>query len=54
MALAKTVSTVYGFQAINAYHRVEAVKIENKTEMTFHVRIYTTIDKPFFEENILS
>jgi hypothetical protein len=53
MALAKTVSTVHGFQAVNAYHRVEAVRLESKTEMSFHIRSYTAIDKPFFVESVL-
>jgi len=54
MALAKTVSTVYGFQAINAYHRVEGLSLESKTAMSFHVRSYAEKDKPFFEESVLS
>lgn len=54
MALAKTVLTIYGFKAVNAYHRVEGVKLENKTAMSFHIRSYTATDKPFFEENVLS
>lgn len=54
MALEKTVSTVHGLQAINAYHRVESVKIENKTAISFHIRSYTKTDKPFFQESVLS
>jgi hypothetical protein len=54
MALAKTVSTVHGFQAVNAYHRVEAVTLQNKETIAFHVRSYLAIDKPFFEESVLS
>ena len=54
MALAKTVSTVYGFQAINAYHRVEGLSLESKTTMSFHVRSYAEKDKPFFSETVLS
>ena len=54
MALAKTVTTVHGFEAVNAYHRVEAVRLESKTAMSFHVRSYTSVDKPFFEESVLS
>jgi hypothetical protein len=54
MALAKTISTVHGFQAINAYHRVEVVRLESKTAMSFHIRSYTATDKPFFEESVLS
>jgi hypothetical protein len=54
MALAKTVETVHGFQAVNAYHRVEAVKLESKTAMSFNIRSYTAMDKPFFVESVLS
>jgi hypothetical protein len=54
MALAKTVETVNGFQAVNAYHRVEGLRLENKTAMSFHVRSYTVPDKPFFTESVLS
>lgn len=54
MALAKTLETVHGFQAVNAYHRVEAVRLESKTAMSFHVRSYTATDKPFFVESVLS
>jgi hypothetical protein len=54
MALAKTVTTVHGFEAVNAYHRVEAVRLESKTAISFHIRSYTAVDKPFFEESVLS
>jgi hypothetical protein len=54
MALLKTVSTVHGLQAVNAYHRVEAVRLESKTAISFHIRSYTATDKPFFEESVLS
>jgi hypothetical protein len=54
MALAKTTSTVHGLQAVNAYHRVEVVKIESKTVMSFHIRSYVATDKPFFMESVLS
>jgi hypothetical protein len=39
MALAKTVLSVHGFQAVNAYHRVEGVQVE-KDRMAFQVRSY--------------
>jgi hypothetical protein len=53
MALLKTVSTVHGFQAVNAYHRVESVSLMNKEKISFHVRSYTSTDKPFFEEKVI-
>jgi hypothetical protein len=54
MALAKTVLTVHGLQAVNAYHRIEAVTLQNKETITFHVRSYIATDKPFFMESVLS
>jgi len=40
MALEKTVDTLTGFTAENAYHRVEGVAFNGKTEMSFRVRVY--------------
>lgn len=54
MALSKTVSSAYGFEAIDAYHRVEAISIVGKNTLNFHVRSYVAIDKPFFVEQVLS
>ena len=54
MALSKTIETVHGFQALNAYHRVEAVSLISKEQISFHVRSYTTLDKPFFDEQIIT
>jgi hypothetical protein len=39
MALAKTVPTPHGFNAVGAYHRVEGVQV-GKSTMTFQVRAY--------------
>jgi hypothetical protein len=54
MALSKTVLSAYGFQATNAYHRVEAVSLVGKNTINFHVRSYVAVDKPFFAEQVLS
>lgn len=54
MALAKTVQTIHGFQALNAYHRVEAVSLISKDQIGFHVRSYTSQDKPFFAEQVMT
>ena len=54
MALAKTVLTIHGFSAVNAYHRVEAVSLIGKDKINFHVRSYVSQDKPFFAEQVLS
>ena len=39
MALQKTVTTPHGFEATEAYHRVEGVFL-SKTETNFRVRVY--------------
>jgi hypothetical protein len=54
MALSKTIETVHGFQALNAYHRVEAVSLIGKEQIRFHVRSYMAVDKPFFAEQIVN
>ena len=54
MALSKTIETIHGFQALNAYHRVEAVSLINKEQISFHVRSYTATNKPFFVEQVMT
>jgi hypothetical protein len=50
MALKKTVTTAHGFEAKDAYHRVEAVSILNKTQLRFKLRSYIDPEKEFFGE----
>lgn len=50
MALKKTVITAHGFEAKDAYHRVEAVSILNKTQLRFKLRSYIDPEKEFFGE----
>lgn len=40
MALKKTVTTPQGFEAADAYLRVEALALDDKTRMSFRVRAY--------------
>jgi hypothetical protein len=54
MALSKTVSTVHGLEAINAYHRVEGISLEGKESIKFHVRSYKQTDLPYFNEQVVS
>lgn len=54
MALKKTTTTDHGFEAVDAYHRVEAIRFEGKNTITFHVRIYKEVGKPFFAEQLFS
>ena len=53
MALQKTVITPQGFEAKNAYHRIEALRINGKTQMQFNVYGHINADTiPFFEEGL--
>lgn len=54
MALEKTTVTVFGLEAINAYHRAENVLIVGKDKIQFHVRSYAAQDKPFFAEEVIT
>jgi hypothetical protein len=45
MALSKTVTTPQGFQAVSAYHRVESVALQSKTELVFLVSSYKDADQ---------
>lgn len=45
MALSKTVNTPQGFEAINAYHRVESVSVQGKSELVFLLASYKDKDQ---------
>lgn len=52
MALEKTVTTQHGFEAVNAYHRIEGVRVNGKTSMSFHIRSYKdNSDIPAFSDS---
>jgi len=53
MALKKTVTTVHGFEAVDAYHRVENVVLNSKDKITFHVRSYKESSFPAFNDQSL-
>lgn len=54
MALKKTVFTPHGFEATDAYHRVEGVRVE-KTHIKFQLRSYKESGSPhFFDEEFTS
>jgi len=40
MALKKTATTEQGFIAVDAYHRVEGIRLNGKSSMTFQIRSY--------------
>lgn len=40
MAMKKTVTTAQGFEANDAYHRVENVVLTSKDKMSFRIRSY--------------
>jgi hypothetical protein len=53
MALEKTTVTVFGLEAINAYHRAKNLLLVGKDKIQFHVRSYAEKDKPFFGEEVI-
>jgi hypothetical protein len=52
MALKKTSQTTFGTEVIDAYHRVENLRLDEKDKMAFAVRSYASKEKPFFAEQI--
>lgn len=48
MALKKTVATPQGFEAIDAYHRVEGISFVGKNKMVFGVTSHKTSESPEF------
>lgn len=55
MALRKTVTTAHGFEAADAYHRVENVALVGKQSIAFHVRSYRNPESsPCFAEQVVS
>jgi phenylalanine-4-hydroxylase len=54
MAISHTINTPWGVAVPDAYCRVEAVALESKEEISFHVRHYKAPDGvPFFTEQVL-
>jgi hypothetical protein len=53
MALSKTTTTQHGFEAINAYHRVESVSISGKTKIGFWLKSYKNIESTPFAEKAM-
>jgi hypothetical protein len=54
MALKKTTTSPHGFEATDAYHRVERVSVFGKDRISFHVRSYKDADASFFSEQTFS
>lgn len=55
MALKKTIVTAQGFEATDAYHRVECVEIQSKISISYRVRSYKSeTGYPFFDEKYLT
>lgn len=50
MALKKTVSTAFGFDVVDAYHRVTQLVIEPKNKMRFVVKSYKDVAHHHFDE----
>jgi hypothetical protein len=52
MALKKTVLTVFGFEAKDAYHRVEGVRLAAKDKIQFQVRASIDATLPHFSDKM--
>ena len=50
MAFKQTTSSPQGFKATDAYHRVECVVLDTKTNISFKLRAYKDVEYPFFDE----
>jgi len=53
MALKKTVTTVHGFEAVGAYHKVENVMLNGKDKINFHLRSYKESGLPAFNDQFV-
>jgi len=51
MALSKTTTSPQGFEATNAYHRVESISLITNASMTFRVRAYKDVSFPAFGDD---
>jgi hypothetical protein len=51
MALQKTLTTVHGFLADGAYHRVEGISFFSKEQMVFRIRSYKEPGLPHFADD---
>ena len=51
MALKKSVTTVYGFEIPDAYHRVEGVYLVSKTMIRFQIRSFADKEKAHFADS---
>jgi hypothetical protein len=54
MAISKTITTIHGFIAKDAYVRIEEIKIIGKDRIETVARFYLSADKPSFGEQPLS
>jgi hypothetical protein len=54
MALSKNIQTKTGLQIVEAYLRVEAISILEKTSLQFVLRKYADKNKPSIEESTMT
>lgn len=52
MALKKTIFTVFGFEAENAYHRVEGLRLVAKNKIQFQARASIDADNAHFSDKM--
>lgn len=51
MALKKSVTTAHGFEAVDAYHRIEGVRLVGKDRIRFQVRATKEPGLPHFSDD---
>jgi hypothetical protein len=51
MALKKSVTTIYGFDLPDAYHRVEGIQLVSKNMIKFQVRSFADKEKAHFSDS---
>lgn len=54
MTISHGVHTPHGLFVSAAKHRVEHISLDSSGQMTFHLRSYYALDKPFFSEQVIT
>lgn len=54
MALKLTKQTKIGLNAVDAYHRIENIELQNKNIILFNLRSYVDVTFPAFDEKQFS
>lgn len=52
MALKKSTTAIYGNKVLDAYHRIENLRLSQKNLISFHLKSYVDTNYPSFGESI--